>query len=432
MRQSDRVPFVCTIIASLVATMLGRVAPAHAAPVPPMPGPAESLPPTSPLEPTPSQPVPLPPPPVPAVPAGSDGFKLVDADVGTRLALHLQNADPNHADHPNDVEMNGRVELLLSGQANTFIKWQADFVGTFGSAVERAGNDGTGRPSTDTTGSAAVLDLIGRLELHEAVNLWVGRMLVPADRSGLSTEWFIAPWLLPGQFLPTAAPVVSRRGPYGRSDGATLWGQFGGGAVKYYLGAYNLADSSQRPLYSGRLSFSLLNPEPGYAGASTYYGNKDVVALGVGFQHQMHGSIGPESTTPGSSPDLRDFTEFNVDLLFEKNLGLGGVIDLEGAFYRIWGAYEKEKVTFFVLASYLLPIAVGPGRFQPLFRLQQATWMPSANLPDALDGTDARADAQLGYIIDGHRIRLALDYQYSKVRGQSGNAVLIGLQLRTR
>ena len=396
-----------------VAVALLGVTPALAAPAPataPLP---EPLLPTSVLE-VPA-PLPAPPPPSPAAPPASAGpLKLLEADVGTRLGLRVQN--PYKPDKLNDLGADGQVQVLLSGQATRHILWQADFVGTFGT-VDANNN-------YDTTGSAAVLDLVGRFEFHDAFNLWVGRMLVPADRSGLSTEWAIAPWLLPGQFMAGQKPVGALQGPHGRSDGATLWGQFGGGTFKYYAGAFNLADPKQSPLYSGRLSLSLLNPEPGYRNASTYYGSKDVLALGAGIQHQHNGwaSLDPITKLPVA---WADFTELNVDLFFEKNLGAAGVLDLEGAFYKIWGSYTPESLSYFVLASYLLPIEVGPGKFQLLFRLQQAHDRET-------DDTDALADAQIGYIIDGLRARVALDYQYSKVMGQTGNAILVGLQLQTK
>jgi len=386
----------------MVAIALMGIAPAVAAP-------PETQPPTSIVEATP--PVPAPPP--AAAPVGAGAWKWLEADVGTRLALRLQN--PSQPDKLNDVGMDGHVQLLLSGQVLPHILWQADFVGIFGRLDQNH--------KYDTTGSAAVLDLVARFEFHDAFNLWVGRMLVPADRSGLSTEWSSAPWLLPGQFVPGQAPVGARQGSHGRSDGVTLWGQLGGGTFKYYLGAFNLADPTQSPLYSGRVSLSLLNPEPGYRNASVYYGSKDVLALGAGFQYQHNGWASPD-IDPNTNLPLAwdDFAELNLDLFFEKNLGPAGVIDLEGAFYKIWGDYAPESITYFILASYLLPIEVGMGRFQPLFRLQQAS-------DRATNSTDALTDAQLGYIIDGLRARVALDYQFSKVQGQTGNAVLLGVQL---
>ncbi len=63
--------------------------------------------------------------------------------------------------------------------------------------------------------------LIARFELHDAFNLWVGRMLVPADRSGLSTEWSIAPWLLPRPVLgrgQTSGPAAGPPRPQRRGD----------------------------------------------------------------------------------------------------------------------------------------------------------------------------------------------------------------------
>jgi hypothetical protein len=347
-------------------------------------------------------------------------MKLMEAEVGTRLGLRMQN--PTEPKELNDLGMDGQVQVFLSGQAGRIIRWQADFVGNLG-ALKQNGPSAAAADQSSVSGSAAVLDLIARFEFHDAFNLWFGRMIVPVDRSGLSTEWSIAPWLFPGRFVTGAAPVGTRQGPYGRNDGVTLWGQMGGGTFKYYLGAYNLGDANQSPLYSGRLSLSLLNPEPGYRNASTYYGSKDILALGLGFQHQTDGSIRIASAT--TPEDWVDFNDFNIDLLFEKNLGAAGVIDLEGAFYNIWGKYEPATTTYFLLASYLLPIEVGVGRFQPLFRLQQA-------YPRGSDDVDTLADAQLGYIIDGLKARLSLGYQYSKVEGQAGNAILLGLQLQMR
>ncbi|HJX63988.1 MAG TPA: hypothetical protein VJ860_08550, partial [Polyangia bacterium] len=235
-----------------IAVGLLGVTPALAAPAAPIAPPSEPLLPTSVLE-VPA-PLPVPPPPPAAAPASPSPLKLLEADVGTRLGLRIQNPNPGKSDKLNDLGADGQVQVLLSGQATRRILWQADFVGTFGTV--------DANHNYDTTGSAAVLDLIGRFELHDAFNLWVGRMLVPADRSGLSTEWAIAPWLSPGQFMAGEKPAGVLQGPHGRSDGATLWGQFGGGTFKYYAGAFNLADPNQSPLFSGRLSLSLLNPEP--------------------------------------------------------------------------------------------------------------------------------------------------------------------------
>jgi hypothetical protein len=369
------------------------------------------LPPSLPVAPTP-----------PAAPPPAETVKPIDAEVGIRLGARVQ--DPRQPDKLKDVAMDGRVEVQLAGSINSALKWQAGFIGTLGleDQVPQAGSY-----RSNIEGKAAVLDLVARLELHEAFNLWVGRLLVPADRAGLSTEWSIAPWLLPGQFTSALHPVGARQGRYGRSDGATLWGYLISGVLKYYVGVYNLGDPDLAPLYSGRLSLNLLSPEPGYRIASSYYGSKDILTIGLGFQHQLDGSTHIVRPTPETEEvDAWDhFTELNVDLLFEKNLAGAGVLDVEGAFYKIWGHYEPETWTAFALVSYLLPIEVGWGHFQPLFRLQRASRRGG-------DGDDTLADAQLGYIIDGAKARVIMGYRYSKVSGERGNALLFGVQLLAR
>jgi hypothetical protein len=111
-----------------------------------------------------------------------------------------------------------------------------------------------------------------------------------SDRASLSTVWAIAPWTMPGRYdayarQPPGSPGPTpgpRRGDNQRGDGATLWGQFAGGMLKYYLGIFGLGQPETSPLYSARLALSLLNPEPGFRPAAPTLAAKDVLALGRG------------------------------------------------------------------------------------------------------------------------------------------------------
>jgi hypothetical protein len=247
-------------------------------------------------------------------------------------------------------------------------------------------------------------------------------MLVPSDRSNLSGSWFTAPWIYPlflgpqeGGTAPWAV-VGPKEGPSGRNDGATIWGQFSGGLFKYYVGAYNLYDATQKPLLSGRLNLSLLNPEPGYYHSSTYYG-MDILAIGVGGQYQKHGDATPAG-------GLADYGLFNADVLFEKNLGDSGVIDLEGAYDKYVGDGEALKWSHFVLASYLTPQIADVGKFQPLIRVQQA-------IPKGDAHTVTQVDAQVGYVVDTYATRLALGITHASAGdGLTSNAVFAGVQLQ--
>jgi hypothetical protein len=341
----------------------------------------------------------------PATTAAEDATaKPLSTAVWGRIGNYVQGADPTKLD---DLSQDAEVDVLLSGQIHKYVGWQADFVGYFG---------------PDQSGTAQILDLIGKLELHKSFNLWVGRMLVPSDRSNFSGPWFMAPWNYPGVYPTLGAPAGPRQGAFGRNDGATVWGEFGGGLLKYYLGAFDLRNKAESPLYTARVNLSLLNPEPGYYHSSTYYG-MDILAIGVGAQYKKNGSLAPEPA-PGAMPIAPDdYTGFNVDVLFEKNLGSAGVLDVEGAFYSFDGDNELLKSHFYGLVSYLIPKEIGFGKLQPLVRYQSAA--PKA-------GGDAwnLVDAQLGYVISQYAARLAVGYQMGKAGATETNSVFLGLQLQ--
>jgi hypothetical protein len=385
-------------------------APVSSAPIVPAPLVAPVAPATVAPPPAPAPPAPVAPAPPPALTPTLELGKLATAVAGARLTTRFQS--PRNTDEVDDVGLEGELQILLAGQIHPLFKWQAGIVGTFG------GLDSTG--NYDSTGRANLLELIGKLDLADAFHLWLGRMLVPVDRSTLSTTWSVAAWTLPGDYLRGQARLGPRQGNFGRSDGAVVWGQWREGTLKYYLGALGIADPLATPAYSARVSLSLFGPEPGYRNASSYYGEKDVLALGVGAQVQPNGSVS-RAAVPAASDD---YAQLNVDLLLEKNVTSLGVIDLEGAFYKVWGDNEPTSYHWFALFSYLLPIDVGLGRFQPLVRFQHAK----------LKQTDSKAivfDSQLGYLINDNRLRLAVLYQYSRINNVTGNAILAGLQLVT-
>jgi hypothetical protein len=352
-------------------------------------------------------------PPAPTPTASTTGSDSITAQVGTRVGLRAQN--PNARDKINDVGLEGEADVVFWGRVHPFLKWQAGFIGAFG-------------PQTPAA-NAALLDLVAKLEFAESVNLWLGRMPIPSDRASLSTVWAITPWTLPGAysvFAPFATETTQRpapgprRGTDGRGDGATLWGQIAGGTFKYYVGVFGLDQAATSPLYSARLAVSLLGTEPGFRSTSTYFGSRDVLALGVGVQHRAGDSRPPAGDVTPTS----DFDEINADLLFENGSSTAGVLNLEGSFAKLWGDHELASYQLFALASYLMPIEIGIGKLQPLVRIQHAS------KGKAIDAGDfSSVDAQLGYIIDGFHTRLLGVYQYAKVQGQTENAVLLGVQL---
>jgi hypothetical protein len=304
-------------------------------------------------------------------------------------------------DSLDDIYSFADFQIHTSGKVYKAVSFTANFVATY---------------NPDIQGTAGLLDGIIQIEPSDYLNIWLGRMLVPVDRSNFSGAWFAAPWYYPGFGFADGQVTAPRQGPFGRNDGITLWGQVEGGLLKYYAGAYDLYNVETSPLFSGRLALALFDKEPGYYNSSTYYG-KDILTLAVAGQYKKDGSVAP---VMGVAPD--NYSEFNADILFEKNFDGAGVLDLELAYYKFNGDYEPTDAGWYGVASYLLPNDIGGGKLQPLVRVQQA--IPSADDAD----TSTLIDAQLGYIVNSYATRFALGYRTGTAGDLDVQAIYFGAQ----
>lgn len=393
-------------------------APAEPTPISPLPDPAATAAPVAPAPPPAelSAPPPAlePPPPVEEAPPADDLGKL-NLSVWTRVDLGLSSATSAaplnfpSGDKLDDVWSTGEFEFHASGKVWKYASLTLNLAARYNSGDPDAPN---------IMGDFGVMDGIVQIEPSEYFNIWLGRMLVPVDRSNFSGPYFMAPWFYPGFGFAGGYVAVPRQGPFGRNDGVTVWGQFNGGMVKYYAGAFDLHNPSESPLFSGRLSLHLLNPEPGYYGSSTFHG-MDLLGIGVGFQSKKDASIAPMDGVPAD-----DYSEFNFDVLFEKDFGSAGVLDIEGAYYKFNGDFEPTDAGWFALASYILPGEIGVGRLQPLVRVQQA--VPA---DDALDKS-LIIDAQVAYILNSYATRFTLGYRNSKAGDDEIQALFLGAQVQ--
>jgi hypothetical protein len=290
----------------------------------------------------------------------------------------------------------------------------------------------------DTAGSSSqqleVLDAVFKIEPNPLFNVWAGRFLPPSDRSNLS-----GPFFLNGAYdfpMVQAYPNIF----HGRDNGVATWGQIDGGMFKWQAGIFEGTDGAinqkDNPLFAGRLVLNLLDPEPGYYNFSTYYGAKDVLAIGVSGMHQENSS---GTLNAGGTPsETGDFTGFNVDVLFEKKLSSldDGVVSLEGAYYvyddddldeaalpedgslSLVGDPNRQGESFFVLGSFLFPTKIGvgivQGQLQPYVRFQKYDRSSNA-------GLEKVTETGVNYIVDGHNARVSLFYQNLDVA--SGPAV---------
>jgi hypothetical protein len=312
------------------------------------------------------------------------------------------------------------VRPYFSGQVNDYIGFEGNLEGT--------------------TGGVVVLDAVAKFSLDPLFNVWVGQFLPPSSRSNLSGPYYLNSWNFP--LFVAAFPFDYA----GRDRGFAIQGDIAGGVFKYQVGLFDLEPTNPigASRMAGRLVLNLLDPEPGYYNSSTYYGDKDIFAIGITGQYQN-----PESAT-----DDDKLKGFQADILFEKNLQESGVLTLEGSIWIMGSdpAYvgidangdgdfsdmndvapantfvavnpTGKGTSFFVLASWLTPDKVGIGHIQPNVRLEYSK----------PDGADAgfKLDGGLAYIIDGHNTRLALLYSHTKAAGtgDSSDAVQFGTQIQ--
>jgi hypothetical protein len=265
-----------------------------------------------------------------------------------------------------------------------------------------------------------VLSAVAKFEPDDLFNVWFGRFLPPSDRANLSGPYFQNAWNYPADV--NGYPSIYA----GRADGGAIWGQLEKGRFKYMAGIFTLDTNTpiSQGMYAGRLVYNFLDPEPGYYNSSTYYGTKDVLALGAAGQFQKLGSSTVIGTDSSGVPILarEDLAAFNLDLLFEKRLPWADTLTLEGAYYN----FNKgaQGWSWYALASYLFAPNIGFGQVQPMARWQQLT--PTAG------GDPTRVfDAGLNYIIDGHSTRIAFAVQHrDPPTAASTTSYQLGIQIQ--
>ncbi len=389
---------------------------------------APATPPAPPAAATPAPPPPMMPPPPPAAmaaPAMAPEVPLKEEPVpiktvfGLRTSGRIQGgSDPKKL---NDVSLDTLyLEARFSGSLDKYFGWQANF-------------NGNAKPA-GSSGPANIMDMILKIDADDAFHVWAGRLLVPSDRSNFSGPFFMSPWNYPGVYSVGGRGgfIGPKTGATGRDDGVVVWGEVLKGKGKYFLGAFNLDNVQQSPLYSGRINIALLGEEPGFWGSSTYYGDKDIVAIGGAYQYQKHGSGTIDPTLNGDA----NLSIVMGDLLAEKNVPGAGTFSLEGTYYHFDKNYQLPdcspatgpcsypKQAFYVLASFLTADYLGIGKLQPLVRWQQTT-------PQNGGTKWTMLDAFVTYVIHAYDLKLTAGYQRTDL-GNSvvGNAIQVGFQIQ--
>ena len=161
------------------------------------------------------------------------------------------------------------------------------------------------------------------------------------------------------------------------------------------------------------------DPEDGYYLNGTYYGDKNLLAIGAAGQVQGG-----------------DKSAYNADFLMERKVSAGGAfsVEAEWAKYDGLGGYSASYGTDdggYVLGAFLFPQMVGMGRFEMLGKYAQARFRDGITPLDP-DYDQKTTEIDLNYVIRQFNARVMVffkDTRFDAVRTdfkQFG----VGLQLQ--
>ena len=320
--------------------------------------------------------------------ASAANAAFVTLGAGLRVAATFtEDASPNGDSYGKNFDVQN-IRIYLGGQINDKIKFTLNTDEIFGD------------------GPVDILDAIAQFELSPQVNIWVGRMLTPADRIEMNGPFYGLSW---NQYTQPLYPSDQGglAGTYGRDDGITFWGAQG--KFQYALGVFDglqgVSNVDDEMLFAGRFAYNFLNMEqnPAYYTSGTYYGGLgNILTAGISFQHQEGGS--------GSAAQSGDFAGYTLDILSETVFDQGGVLTID-AEHKVFDADYTvaspatgtcfclfDGDSSYVTAAYLLP----GNTYQPYVRQVK-------NDPSDAKSSDL-TEVGLNYIINGHNARLNFNY----------------------
>ncbi len=340
-----------------------------------------------------------------------DETKWISLGAAARASFTtIEDGAPNGSDWSDDFNLDS-ARIYVNGQIHEYIKFELNTECVFcgNSALEEL----------------VVLDAIAKFEFSPQLNIWAGRLLVPAERQELNGPYYSTTYdAFKTPFYSSDFSVEfgsGGAGVYARDHGVNLWGALGpDGALQYVFGVFNGLESStgsgpnqdDNLLYAGRLAYNFLSVEknPGYYTSGTYYGGGgDIFTVGVAVQYQEDGS--------GSFLNPGDFFGLSVDVLYEKVLANNGVVTFNGEYKNFDSDYAAAAFTdggacfcmfdgdsYSLVALYLFSRNIGIGKLQPYVRYTEIN-------PDGSSDRD-EIEGGINYIISGHNARISLFYQH--------------------
>jgi hypothetical protein len=319
---------------------------------------------------------------------------LPPVSIGAGVRTSFVHTEPETGDG-SDAFLLDSVRLYVSGPVTKQIKFM------FNTEYDGSGNN------------VDVLDAVAQFEFSPKFNIWAGRFLPPSDRANLHGPYYAHHWAVYTDGVQDGYPFIFQ----GRANGAMYWGQFG--KVKLSGGGFDGAslNGSKTMLGAGRVQVDFWDQEGGYYLNGTYYGGKNLLAIGVAGQVQGE-----------------DHHASSVDFLLERKVGNGGSFSIESEFakYDGLGGYNSRYVTDtggFVLASYLFPATVGVGKFEVLGKFARAKFTNGLAAID-IDYEQKTSELNLNYLIKEFNARVMIFYLDKRFDAVQPNSKQIGVGIQ--
>ena len=335
-------------------------------------------------------------------------ISLPPISIGAGMRTSFTHTDATAGSNTDNQFALDSVRLYVNGSVLPEIKFTFD--------TEYTGSPPAGSNTVD------VLDAIARFEFNDKFNIWAGRFLPPSDRSNLYGPYYANNWKVYEDGVQDGYPAAFG----GRDNGAAYWGQFG--ILKVSAGVFDYGSTtgatatSSEVITAARLQLDFWDPEPGSYLNGTYYGEKDILAIGVAGQTAANKHA------------------FTVDGLLEKKLPNAGVFSFETEYSRYdrlggYGGFDgsyADSNGYYALLAYLFPQQVGIGKFQVLGKYGRAKFDDSGTAADVGEYAQRTAEFNLNYVIKTFNARVSLFYKgaYLESGLPDSRQVGLGLQLQ--
>ena len=335
------------------------------------------------------------------VEAQDEESDLPPISVGAGLQTSFVHRDADGEDATDHFRVNS-LRLYLNGSVTSNIKFMVNTDIDYGGSL--------GAPNSSQNTDFQILDAVAQFEMSDKFNIWMGRFLPPSDRANLYGPFYAHHWGVYADGVQDGYPFVFQ----GRDNGAAWWGQFD--KVKLSAGAFDgrSATGNSSLIGAGRVQVNFWDQEPGYYLNSTYYGERNILAIGLAGQTQADAG-----------------TAYSVDFLVERMVGDGGAATLEAEWARYdgLGGYDPRYLTNdggYLLAAYLFPQRVGDGQFELLGKYARARF----RMGIMADYDQTTTEFNLNYVIRQFNARVMIFVKDTAFTAVNPDDLQVGLGLQ--